>query len=197
MTLIHSGVEGETNCTPTIISEIESYFTSGPLNVLELGCGTGEITLNLSHGLFNGLLVDESQELITQVEHLVDTKQLSNIKTFCGNIKNLSSKNSFDIIFTALHLHHDLNLKETLKYIYDLLTSDGKLIIVDLLPDNGVFHQFDSDYRGFNGFVLDELKIHLEDVGFINVVDRKFYSGYKIIDEIKYPYSLFSLCGKK
>lgn len=77
------------------------------------------------------------------------------------------------------------------------LKKHGKLIIVDLLRDNGAFYSEEPNFEGHHGFKINEMVTHLTDAGLKDVLGRKFYSGYKPLKHKNHPYSLFSIVGVK
>lgn len=180
-----------------ISAEIESYLGSGPLEIMEFGCGTGLISFHLKNKKANFLLVDNSQGMIQEVEQKITDSNLKYMKTYCGELKDLETNKKFDVIYTSMVLHHIEDIQSTINLLKNHLKPHGKLIIVDLLPDDGTFHKNSEDFKGHHGFKITQMKDYLEAAGLDNISGRKFYSSYKMVDEVNHPYSLFSIYATK
>ena len=177
--------------------EIESYIGHGPLEVMEFGCGTGLISLNLKNKISEGLLVDSSSEKIKELEQKLNNRHISHLQTYTGDILESDIDRQFDVIYSSMVMHHIKDFKSVIKKLVSYLKTNGKLIIVDLLPDNGDFHRDHSEFDGHHGFSINEIVEALEEAGLKEVNGRKFYSSYKPIENKKHPYSLFSVMGIK
>ncbi len=177
--------------------EIESYIGHGPLEVMEFGCGTGLISLNLKNKISEGLLVDISYEKIKELEQKLKDRHISHLQTYTGDILESDINRQFDVIYSSMVMHHIKDFKSVIKKLVSYLKTNGKLIIVDLLPDNGDFHRSHSEFDGYHGFSINEMVDALKEAGLKEVNGRKFYSSYKPIENKKHPYSLFSIIGIK
>ena len=94
-------------------------------------------------------------------------------------------------------MHHIKDFKAVIKKLVSYLKNNGKLIIVDLLPDSGEFHRHHLEFDGHHGFTINEMVAALKEAGLKEVTGRKFYSSYKPIENKNHPYSLFSVIGMK
>ena len=84
--------------------EIESYIGHGPLEVMEFGCGTGLISLNLKKKISEGLMVDSSSKMIKELEQKLVDQNITNIQTYTGadsSIINWLRHNARTYIFSA------------------------------------------------------------------------------------------------
>jgi ubiquinone/menaquinone biosynthesis C-methylase UbiE len=101
-------------------------------NVLDVGCGTGSLSLILNDFGYKVTAIDISSNMLK-----VARKKAKNTKIEFKQqtvTKILYPKNSFDVVFMFLTLHH-LDVKEkkdALKEIYRVLKPNGKFILVDL-----------------------------------------------------------------
>lgn len=177
--------------------EIESYIGHGPLEVMEFGCGTGLISLNLKKKISEGLLVDSSSEMIKELNQKLIDHNITNIQTYTGDILESDFERKFDVIYSSMVMHHIKDYPTVIKKLVSYLKTNGKLIIVDLLPDNGDFHREHSEFDGHHGFSISEMVNVLTEAGLKEVHGRKFYSSYKPLENKKHPYSLFSVLGIK
>ena len=177
--------------------EIESYIGHGPLEVMEFGCKTGLISLNLKNKISEGLLVDSSAENIKELEQKLRDRHLSHLQTYTGDILESDIDRQFDVIYSSMVMHHIKDFKAVIKKLVSYLKNNRKLIIVDLLPDSGEFHRHHLEFDGHHGFTINEMVAALKEAGLKEVTGRKFYSSYKPIENKNHPYSLFSVIGMK
>ncbi len=194
---INLDTESQIKRAEAISAEIESYLGSGPLEIMEFGCKTGLISFHLKNKKANFLLVDSSDEMINTIEQKIKDSNQTNFKTFCGNLNDLETETKFDVIYTSMVLHQTEDVQSTVNLMSHYLKPNGKLIIVDLLPNDGTFHQQTKDFKGHHGFSIKEMKSYLENANLDNISGRKFYSSYKMIGETNHPYSLFSIYATK
>lgn len=106
-------------------------------NFLDVGCGTGEILYILAksnpQAYFYG--VDISDKMLVKAQDKL--KNFSNVKLIKGDIENISFKNSgFDYILASEVFHHFYNPEKVLYKLRQLLSDDGRLILVDPTIDN-------------------------------------------------------------
>lgn len=181
-----------------ISNEIENYLDKGNnLKALEFGCGTGLISENLTHRFSHILMMDLSEGMIEQLKLKIEKNNIKNMKTWCGDLFHFSDNEKFDVIYTSMAFHHIDNLPKVIKKLHELLNKEGKLVVVDLCPDDGGFHDELHGFNGHNGFEIREMETLLKEAGFKVASSRVFYSGIKENENKDQPYQLFSMCGIK
>ncbi len=180
-----------------ISQEIESYIGHGPLEVMEFGCKTGLISLNLKHKISSGLMIDSSKENIDKLNQTLKNQHINHLKTFTGDILTSDLDQTFDVIYASMAMSPIKDVQSIINKLSSYLKNHGKLIIVDLLPDNGNFYSEESNFEGHHGFKINEMTTYLTNAGLKDVLGRKFYSGYKSLSDKNHPYSLFSVVGIK
>ena len=174
--------------------QIKKQYTA-----LEFGCGTGLISFCL-RGKFEMItLVDTSKGMIDILNSKIQSFNINNMKAYQIDINENHTlpDNSYDVIYTSMALHHIMDTETTIKNLYRLLKKDGYLCVVDLDEEDGSFHKEEKDFNGHNGFNQNELKNVLLETGFEEVVTNTFYKNEKLIEEMKVPYSLFLMVGRK
>ena len=165
-------------------------------NALEYGSGTGLLSFALHDKLKNITLMDQSVEMIKVADAKCDSLQVNNIKAFqCDLLVDPLPKDRYDLIFTLLTLHHIDNISGILQKFYDILTSSGLLVIVDLEKEDGSFH--DDEFHGHNGFEKVELESMLTNSGLLPSKYEVCYELEKEQDGEIRKYPLFMLVAQK
>jgi len=181
-----------------ISAEIETYLEEKDnLMALEFGCGTGLISKNLTHRFSSILMMDLSEGMIEQLKLKIKKNNIKNMKAWCGDLFEFHDNGKFDVIYTSMVFHHIEDLSKVIKKLCELLNKNGKLIVVDLCPDDGSFHDEVHGFSGHNGFELTEMESFLKEAGLEVIGSRVFYSGIKENEGKEHPYQLFSMCGIK
>jgi ubiquinone/menaquinone biosynthesis C-methylase UbiE len=111
---------------------IDRVVASGP-RVLELGCGEGNLAIELSR---RGLLVDAvdlSTERIARAKAKADAHALQSPVEFVVGDLNVMSfhHNTYDCIVAHDSLHHILKLDNLLKEVHNALKPGGVILVMD------------------------------------------------------------------
>ena len=99
-------------------------------NILDVGCGTGEIlrtvrTLYPTVSLFG---IDISREMLKQAEE----KELDNAKLYLGDAEYLPFENNkFDLLICTDSFHHYPNPQKVIDEFYRVLKHNGYLLLAD------------------------------------------------------------------
>lgn len=145
-------------------------------SVLDVGCGTGEVTLLAKTRAKNGKVfgIDPAPEMITVARKKAARKKLD-IDFRVGVIESLPfPDSSIDVVTSSLMMHHlPGNLKrDGLAEIYRVLKPGGRLLIADFLRPTGSFlnHLFIAftRHQGLQSGIEDLQKL-LKEAGFSQV----------------------------
>ena len=167
-------------------------------SIMEYGCATGLISLNLCEKFKKVTLMDSEKEMIKIIKEKLDRCEKNNVFPIQIDLMNESyKKEKFDLIYTSLTLHHIPDTEKIIKIFYNLLNENGMLCIIDLDKEDGSFHINQKDFNGHNGFEHRYMENIFESVGFSNIKSDTFYNGEKIYKEKTIPYSLFYTVGYK
>jgi cyclopropane fatty-acyl-phospholipid synthase-like methyltransferase len=128
--------------------------------VLDFGCGTGLVSLNLDAKEILG--VDLSCEMV-DVFNKKAQKLGKNAKAICEDVNNVNIK--FDVIVASMVFHHIENIQDMLRVLSEKLNNNGKLFIADLYLEDGTFHDkgnddvyhFGFDKNSFDGKYFNRL----------------------------------------
>lgn len=167
-------------------------------SIMEYGCATGIIGLNLCDRFKKVTLMDSEKEMIKIVKEKVRKDDKNNIFPIQIDLMDKAYKGEkFDLIYTSLTLHHILDTERIIKIFYDLLNENGALCIIDLDKEDGSFHINHKHFNGYNGFEHRYIENIFESAGFSNIKSDTFYNAQKIYKEKIIPYSLFYTVGFK
>jgi len=113
----------------SIIPFILSNLSKMKNNALDIGCGTGKLSNELSKQYNKVLGIDISENMIKKAK-----KKYKNVTFKKIDIANLKSKTKFDLIVSINTFHH-LDLEKSIPKIKKLLNKNGKLIIIDIASE--------------------------------------------------------------
>ena len=139
------------------------------MDVLDFGCGTGLLSLNLLPSVRSVTGVDSAQGMLAVLKSKIEALELSNVQTMHVDIdKGDRLEGSYNLITSSMTLHHVKDIKPLLDQFYRILAPAGHLYIADLDLDDGMFHE-DSTGVFHNGFDREELRQAFVDAGFEDV----------------------------
>lgn len=144
-------------------------------SLIDYGSGTGLVGLALADLVESILLIDSSQQMLEVAQAKISRGNITNAKVLYTDFTKESPELQADIVLVSLVLLHVPDTKKIVQELYDALTEGGKLIIIDFDKNENVMHP-----KVHNGFVHQELKKLLVEVGFKDVEIRNFYSGKNI-----------------
>lgn len=113
-------------------TEILFKRTSRPItSVLDLGCGTGQITRRLAASGYETVGVDISEDMLTYADHRAQNEQLS-IQWIHQDVSQLAGLSSFDAAVSYCDVMNYITteqaLDDTFNRVYDALAPDGIFI---------------------------------------------------------------------
>lgn len=149
--------------------------------VMEIGCGTGRITIPVAQAGVDIVGIDNSDGLLKEAEN-----KIKSLKTIPGNIelinadmRTFSLDKKFNLIIIPyrafLHMHSVEDQKKTLKNIYNHLAPNGTLIMNMFFPRIDVM----DSYMNQLGTVVKHVKTLEANNGNRKIVfDSREYSSY-------------------
>ena len=165
-------------------------------SILDLGCGTGKLTMELSRLLLNGNIngIDPSKEMTDKARERFDSAQ--NVSIFRIPAQSMKYKNEFDLVYSNSALHWVKEQQMVLKLVYDSLKEGGRIAFQ--MPAKDFCREF-IEYTGkametpgfeeyFRGWEPQwympskkEYRSFLEDAGFENI--KVYYRDYELLFE--------------
>lgn len=141
----------------------------GPqVRVLDYGAGTGLVAQRLSEHVGSVTLADSSRGMREVIQAKIDAGALTDAQLWALDLEyDPAPDEQFDLVITALVLHHVRDLARVLSAFAELMAPGGQLCIADLDAEDGSFH--DHDFDGHHGFDRDTLASDLRTAGFAGV----------------------------
>ncbi len=135
------------------------------MELLEFGCGTGSVSMQLVTLVRSIQMVDTSTGMLDVVRQKIEQNGIRNMEPFCGDIFDLDlGANRLDLIYALMVFHHIQDLGRLLDKFHTLLKPGGSLCIGDLEPEDGSFHKGETGVH--RGFDTSSLKETIEAKGF-------------------------------
>lgn len=129
-------------------------MSARPELVLDLGCGTGRMTLELARRGYDMTGIDYSPEMLDVARGAAEAEGLDGILWLCQDMREFELYGTVDLAVCCLdginHLTDKGDLAMTLSLVHNYLVPDG-LFIFDI---NGKY-KFENIYAG-NSFVMEE-----------------------------------------
>ena len=108
---------------------IENLQIKPDENVLDIGCGIGNITMNLASIAYRGHVmgIDDSSSMINQANKNLFSGSLPNISFQVMSATELDFNRQFDVVFSNSVFHWIKNQEKILQAIHKSLKSGGRL----------------------------------------------------------------------
>jgi len=147
--------------------------------ILEVGCGTGVIGLQLIEKFPKSTLfaTDILEKFLYQTIHNAEKRGISKDKisvaisdistpdkvTLLDNSSNYLEKESFDIVCVGATIGYSKNKEETIKKLLDLIKPKGYLINLEM--NEWIIGKLTSDEYQYSNIPLTEMKKIIEEMG--------------------------------
>jgi ubiquinone/menaquinone biosynthesis C-methylase UbiE len=114
---------------------VELANLKGEEIVLDLGCGTGNLTLEIAKKVKRVIAVDFSEKMIAVARHKAKSLGLENIEFKAKDIRDIDLENFVDLAVSNFVIHHLIyeDKIEVLFTIYRALKKNGRVIIGDIV----------------------------------------------------------------
>lgn len=124
--------------------------------VLEYGCGTGSLSFLLASRVRQVIAADASPGMIEQVRQKLTLHPNVRMTPLLLDLtRDPTPPERFDLIITAMALHHVDDVPLLLTRLGAMLAKGGWLVVADLCKEDGSFHE--PRNVPHNGFDPDEL----------------------------------------
>ncbi len=178
----------------TITREVASIIPLSPdWDAVDVGCGTGLLSLELGPHLGRVLLTDVSAGMLQVAgEHTAADPERYRVEQ--RDLSTAPLPEPVDLAFSSMALHHVPDLDALLANIAASLRPGGWVALVDLDADpENTYHS--DDFTGHLGIDRDELAAHLGRLGFADVSIRTIDTVIKEKNGEKFAHELFLATG--
>ena len=161
------------------------------MHVMDFGAGTGLVTAQMADQVGKVTAVDVSQSMLDQLvakEHL----ELK-VDAVCQNILELPLNTKFDLIVSAMAMHHVEDINALVRSFAEHLKPGARVALADLDSEDGTFHPADAQGVYHDGFDRSEFQSILESNGFKDV---NFVTAHTVNKEGK-TYPIFLVTAAK
>jgi ubiquinone/menaquinone biosynthesis C-methylase UbiE len=139
------------------------------MDVLDFGCGTGLLTMQLHPFVHSITGVDSSQGMLDVLKTKIKDQNLTNVQTRYLDIeKDVVLEGRYNLIASSMTFHHIKNIRPVLDQFYNILLPSGNICIADLDLDDGQFHE-NSDGVFHSGFDRERLSYIIREAGFRDI----------------------------
>jgi SAM-dependent methyltransferase len=162
-----------------------------PLEVADLGCGEGYLTIETARWAKQVTAVDRSSGVLARARALAARKKCTNITWKKGELEKLPiDTQSMDVALLSQALHHAADPVEALGEAARILKPGGRLLILDLRPhdETWVRDKLGDQWLGFSD---DQLAGLLAGAGFSDI---KVTLGARRIND---PFAVLLAVGTK
>jgi putative AdoMet-dependent methyltransferase len=142
-----------------------------PLNtemlVMDFGAGTGLLTEAVAPQVSHVTVVDTSTAMLDKLM----TKSALNgkVSAVCQDITVQPLETTFDLIISAMAMHHVENTDRLISTFSTHLRPGGHIALADLEKEDGTFHPANTEGVFHHGFERGDLQTILEGNGFVDV----------------------------
>lgn len=177
---------------------VRAHLPAQPgMAALELGCGTGLVSLHLHDALGHIDLVDTSRGMLDVLDEKIRRAGITTMTTHHGDLAALAMPaKSYALIYSSMTLHHVPDIPPLLAECRRLLQPGGMLCVADLEPEDGSFHGEGEEVH--HGFEVDALKGMLAFAGLEPAAEQRLHVVQKPgSDGILRDYPVFFLTARK
>ena len=159
-------------------SIIKNVVLNDQMHVLDFGAGTGLISSQVALYVKKITAVDVSESMLAKLSAKPELKD--KVQVLCQDITEKPIGIEYDLIISAMAMHHVKDTDNMVKQLAAHLKSGGQIALADLDSEDGTFHSKGTEGVYHNGFDRGEFKIVLKKYGFIGI---RFDDAYTVQGE--------------
>ncbi|MDA1183280.1 MAG: metalloregulator ArsR/SmtB family transcription factor [Acidobacteria bacterium] len=131
-----------------------------PLDVVDIGCGDGYLTLEMARWARTVVGIDRSDAVLERAEALAARRRVTNVEWMKGDLCHLPlSDTSVDVVLLSQALHHATDPEGAMAEAVRVLRPGGRVLILDLREHDQTWvrTRFGDQRLGFTDDDLDAL----------------------------------------
>ena len=137
------------------------------MHVMDFGAGTGLITSQVAPHVNKITAVDVSAAMLKQL--LAKQELKDKVETLCQDITTQPTGVTYDLIMSAMAMHHVEDTENMLQQFAAHLKPGAKVALADLDKEDGSFHPAESQGVFHSGFEREAFSKLLEKYGFKDI----------------------------
>jgi 2-polyprenyl-3-methyl-5-hydroxy-6-metoxy-1,4-benzoquinol methylase len=152
--------------------------------VMDFGAGTGLVTQHVANKVSKVIAVDVSEAMLDKLRAKNELK--GKVEILCQNIIEQPIGTEFDLIVSAMAMHHVENTDKLVQCFAEHLKPGAQVALADLDTEDGSFHPEDAEgvyHTGFDRGAFTELLVKhgFQDIHFVTAFTvRKEQKSYPI-----------------
>lgn len=170
---------------------LQKVALNDEMDVLDFGAGTGLICSQIAPHVHNVLALDISQSMLDKIAAKPELQD--KVEICCQNILSDPLSEKFDLIVSAMAMHHVEDTPLLLQRFSEHLKAGGQIALADLDKEEGTFHPANTEGVFHFGFEREALKGILTHAGFEKI---QFYTAHTIEREDN-SYPIFLVTAQK
>lgn len=166
------------------------------MSALDYGCGTGLLSFPLKDALGDILLADSSSGMLEVVREKIAAQGVTHMTPIqLDLLTDPAPTQKFDLIVTAMTLHHVPDTNQILRVFHDLLNPGGYLCIADLDKEDGSFHGPEVNLH--HGFDQADLGQRTTQAGLTDVHFQTVFTITKARENGTRDYPVFLMAARR
>ena len=165
-----------------IASGIASLPLVDTMTALEYGCGTGLVGLSLAPRLGSLTAMDTSSGMLEVLQEKIREMGLRNVIPRQLDLTVADCGEEFDLIFSAMTLHHIDDTQLILKKLCGMVKRGGYLAVADLDSEDGSFHSPEAGEK-HHGFNRETLIAMVSGEGLSSIAIETIHTIRKTLDD--------------
>jgi putative AdoMet-dependent methyltransferase len=161
------------------------------MTVLDFGAGTGLISAQIAPLVNRIVAADTSKAMLDKLASKPELR--GKVDILCQDIIEDPVDARFDLIMSAMAMHHVENTAMLIQRFAEHLNGSGIIALADLDKEDGSFHPADTEGVFHFGFDRNELRTILESHEFKEI---EFFTAHTISGELK-DYPVFLVTARK
>lgn len=137
------------------------------MHVLDFGAGTGLISSHVAPQVEKIIAVDISKSMLDKL--VAKPELVGKVEAICQDITRTPLDSRFDLIVSAMAMHHVENTQALAKTFSMHLKPGAKVALADLDQEDGSFHPEGTEGVFHSGFDREKLKEIFSESGFSDI----------------------------
>lgn len=153
------------------------------MQMMDFGAGTGLLSGHIAPHVKKITAIDISQSMLDQLS--AKPELAGKVESICQDILAQPLARTFDVVVSAMALHHVADTPALLAAFAQHLNPGGQIALADLDVEDGSFHPPETEGVFHSGFDRTALQAWLSQAGFIDIQWKTAHEVHK--EERLYP----------